>query len=90
MTIADPKTFQSSAVKPADFDQFWEETWLETVKTPLNPRLVPDPMRSTDDIEVFDAAYDSYGGLEIHGLVHQAAQFRGKAAGHVVCTWLRR
>ena len=81
MTIADPKTFQSSAVKPADFDQFWEETWLETVKTPLNPRLVPDPMRSTDDIEVFDAAYDSYGGLEIHGWYMRPRNFEGKLPG---------
>ena len=59
MTIADPKTFQSSAVKPDDFDQFWEETWLKTKQVPLNPRLEPVPMRSTDEIEVFDAAYDS-------------------------------
>ena len=81
MTIADPKTFQSSAVKPSDFDQFWEETWVETTKTPLNPRLIPDPMRSTDDIEVFDAAYDSYGGLEIHGWYIRPRNFEGKLPG---------
>ena len=81
MIIADPKTFQSSAVKPADFDQFWEETWLKTSKVPLNPRLEPVPMRSTEEIEVFDAAYDSYDGLEIHGWYMRPRNFEGKLPG---------
>ena len=81
MIIADPKTFQSSAVKLADFDQFWEETWLKTSKVPLNPRLEPVPMRSTEDIEVFDAAYDSYDGLEIHGWYMRPRNFEGKLPG---------
>ncbi len=81
MTNTDPKTFQSSAVKPADFDQFWEQTLEETAGTPLNPRLEPDAFRSTDEIEVFEARYDSYGGIEIAGWYARPRHFEGKLPG---------
>ncbi len=67
MTLADPKTFVSSAVKPADFDSFWSETLAATESVPLNPSLKLDEMRSTPDIEVFEATYDSYQGVRIAG-----------------------
>ncbi len=59
--------YKSSVVKPEDFEQFWRETLEETERVSLNPRIVLDPMRSNDDIEVFEARYDSYQNLEIAG-----------------------
>ena len=59
--------YKSSVVKPEDFEQFWRETLEETERVALNPRIVLDPMRSNDDIEVFEARYDSYQSLEIAG-----------------------
>ena len=67
MTLADPKTFQTSAVKPDEFDSFWQDTLAATEEVPLNPLLEPDEMRSTPDVEVFEASYDSYEGIRIAG-----------------------
>ncbi len=67
MTIVDTGTYRSSVTKPPDFDRFWAETLAATESKPLNPRLTPVPMRSTPDVEVFEAHYRSYGGLEIAG-----------------------
>ena len=65
--MASPEDFVSSVVKPADFDAFWEETLAATESVPLEARLDPVEMRSTPDVEVFEAHYRSYGGLEIAG-----------------------
>lgn len=64
---ADPKTFKSTVVKPADFDSFWAETLEASEAVPLNSHLEPDAMRSTPDVEVFEATYDSYEGVRIAG-----------------------
>jgi cephalosporin-C deacetylase len=60
-----PESFVSSVVKPDDFDAFWDETMAATESVPLEPRLEPVEMRSTDDVEVFEGHYRSYDGLEI-------------------------
>ena len=67
MSTTSPETFSSSVVKPSDFDAFWDETLTATASVPLEPRLDPVEMRSTPDVEVFEAHYRSYGGLEIAG-----------------------
>ena len=67
MTLGNPKTFETSVVKPADFDDFWRDTLAATENVPLDARLEPDEMRSTPDVEVFEASYDSYEGLRIAG-----------------------
>ena len=65
MTNGGPESFVSSVVRPDDFDAFWEETLAATEAVPLQPRLEPVEMRSTEDVEVFEGHYRSYGGLEI-------------------------
>ncbi len=62
-----PQDFKSSVRRPPDFDRFWAETLAETERTPLNQRLEPDPLRSTPEVEVFEARYRSYSGLDIAG-----------------------
>ena len=67
MSSAGPEAHVSSAVKPPDFDKFWRDTLAETEAVALEPRLEPLPMRSRDNVEVFDVRYQSYGGLTIAG-----------------------
>ncbi|MSQ09133.1 MAG: hypothetical protein EXR44_07580 [Dehalococcoidia bacterium] len=78
---ADPSVWKSSVTKPADFDRFWEKTLAATERVPLNPRLTPVPMRSTPEVEVFEARYDSYGGLEIAGWYCRPRVHKGKLPG---------
>ena len=77
----DPATYASSAVKPPDFDQFWAATLADTEAVPLEPRLDPVPERSTPDVEVFEAHYRSYGGLEIAGWYARPRNFSGALPG---------
>ena len=65
MTNGGPESFVSSVVKPDDFDAFWAGTTAATESVPLEARFEPVEMRSTDEVEVFEGHYRSYGGLEI-------------------------
>ena len=73
--------FKSSVVKPADFDSFWADTLQATENVPLNPTLDLDELRSNDDIEVFEAHYDSYGSLEIAGWYARPRNHDGQLPG---------
>jgi cephalosporin-C deacetylase len=59
--------FISSVRRPADFDQFWEALLAEAAAVPLNPSLEHLPLRSTDQVDVFELHYDSLDGLRIAG-----------------------
>ena len=83
MTRRDPSTFKSSVRKPADFDDYWRDTEASTLALPLNPRLTPVPMRSTPEVEAFEAHYVSYGGLEIAGWYCRPRHFEGKLPGYL-------
>jgi cephalosporin-C deacetylase len=62
-----PEAFGTSVTRPADFDQFWAEIFAATEAVPLNPSLRQVPLRSTDDVEVYEIHYDSLDGLRIAG-----------------------
>lgn len=53
--------------RPDDFDDFWATTLLMTDTVPLNPALELDPLRSDDEVDVYEIHYDSYDGLRIAG-----------------------
>ena len=84
MTTATLESFTSSAAKPADFDAFWEETLARTEEVALEPRLDPAPMRSTPEVEVFEAHYRSYGGIEIAGWYARPRNASGPLPGLLV------
>ena len=44
---------------PDDFDAFWDDVLRQAAAVPLDPELVPDPLRTSDDVEVFQAFYTS-------------------------------
>ena len=53
--------------KPDDIDQFWEEVLAETAKIPLDPEVVLDPLRSTEEIDVYEVFYTSLDRVRIAG-----------------------
>lgn len=59
--------YQSKAQLPGDFDQFWDGVWADVSRFPLEPETVPDPLRSSDEIEVFQVFYDSLDNVRIAG-----------------------
>jgi cephalosporin-C deacetylase len=57
--------YQSKVTKPADFDAFWEGVLRQAAAIPLDPQVIPEPLRTSDDIEMFQAFYNSLDGVRI-------------------------
>lgn len=64
-TPANLKSFTTSVTCPDDFDQFWRQTLTQLSEIPLNPAITPDPLRTTPEAAVYQAAYRSLDDLEI-------------------------
>ena len=64
-----PKTvaasYQPKVEKPDDFDAFWNDVLREASAVPLEPELVPDPLRTSEDIEVFHVFYTSIDRVRV-------------------------
>lgn len=67
MTPNDPATYGTSVTKPSDFDEFWEDVSQQAAQIPLNATLTPVPLRSTDEVEVYEVTYDSLDNVRIAG-----------------------
>ena len=59
--------YQCKVRKPADFDEFWRGVMAQAAAIPLAPEMVLDPMRSSEDVEVYRVFYDSLDDLRIAG-----------------------
>ena len=59
--------FQTTVTKPADFDQFWEEVLAQAALIPVDPMVELDPLRSTDEVEVYNVHYTSLDHVRIFG-----------------------
>jgi cephalosporin-C deacetylase len=57
--------YQSMVRKPADFDAFWDGVQQQTAAIPLDAEVVPDPLRTSADIEVFQVFYTSIEQVRI-------------------------
>ena len=64
-TEQDLKNFSTQVTCPDDFDEFWTDTLKELAEISLNSEIMPDPLRSNDDVKVFKVKYVSLCGLEI-------------------------
>ena len=51
--------YVSGVKKPGDFDDFWNDVMDQASRIPLNPEAVHDPLRSSDDVDVYTVHYDS-------------------------------
>ena len=61
------EAFVTSVTCPDDFDEFWDRTLAALAGEPLQPSLALDPLRSNEDVNVYQATYRSLDGLEIFG-----------------------
>ncbi len=59
--------YRTKTIRPPDFDQFWAEIMAAAAEIPLRPSLEHVPMRSTDQVDVYEIGYDSLDGLRIAG-----------------------
>jgi cephalosporin-C deacetylase len=57
--------YQSVVHKPKDFRAFWEGVERQAAAIPLDPEVVPDPLRTSADIEVFQVFYTSLDHVRI-------------------------
>ncbi len=62
-----PEDFVSSVQRPADFDDFWNTLLEDVARIPLNPSMEHVPMRSTDEVDVYEIGYDSLDNVRIAG-----------------------
>ena len=59
--------YGTSTTRPPDFDQFWGAIMAEAAAIPLNPAMEHVPLRSTDEVDVYEIGYDSLDGVRIAG-----------------------
>ena len=57
--------YQSKMRKPTDFEAFWQDVLRQVEAIPLAPEMVPEPLRTSDDIEVFQVFYHSLDQVRI-------------------------
>jgi cephalosporin-C deacetylase len=57
--------YQSKMHKPADFEVFWQGVLRQAETIPLAPEMAPEPLRTSDDIEVFQVFYNSLDRVRI-------------------------
>ena len=64
--FVDPN-YQTKAQKPDDFDEFWSDVVTQVERLDLDPEVVPDTLRSSDEIEVFQTFHTSIDNVRIAG-----------------------
>ena len=64
MTGAD---YRSVVRKPDDFDEFWAGVLRQAAEVSLAPEMAPVPLRTSEDVEVFEASYTSLDHVRIAG-----------------------
>src|SRR5712691_10372762 len=57
--------YQSTVKKPDDFDAFWDGVQQQAAAIPLEPEIIPDPLRTSEEIEVFQVFYTSLEHVRI-------------------------
>jgi cephalosporin-C deacetylase len=65
MATISAEAYGTTTRRPADFDAFWADVRAQTDRIALMPKVVPVPLRSSDEVEVFEVTYDSLDGVRI-------------------------
>ena len=63
--------------KPIDFDAFWRGVRRQGDAIPLTPEIVADPLRTTDDVQVFQVSFYSLDHIKISGWYCRPAAVSG-------------
>ena len=65
MPNAPADNYQSKVDKPDDFDAFWEGVLRQASAVALEPEMIPDPLRTSEDIETFQVFYTSIDHVRV-------------------------
>src|SRR5215510_13428739 len=65
MPKAVPVDYHSTVQKPDDFDAFWGGVQQQAAAISLEPEMIPDPLRTSEEVEVFQAFYTSLEHVRI-------------------------
>jgi cephalosporin-C deacetylase len=57
--------YGTTTIRPADFDQFWDEIMATARTIPLDAHVEPVPLRSTEQVEVFEVTYTSLDHVRV-------------------------
>jgi cephalosporin-C deacetylase len=57
--------YRTKVRKPDDFKTFWDDVVRQAAAIPLDVEVVPDPLRTSDDIEVFQVFYTSLDRVRV-------------------------
>jgi cephalosporin-C deacetylase len=60
-----PADYLSRVLKPHDFDAFWDDVLRQAAAVTLDAEVVPDPLRTSDDVEVFEGFYTSLDHVRV-------------------------
>jgi len=63
MTVS--AAYRSKLHKPDDFDAFWGDVLRQASAISLDAEVVPDPLRTSEDVEVFQVFYTSLEHVRI-------------------------
>jgi cephalosporin-C deacetylase len=73
--------YVSKVRMPEGIDLFWGEDLAETEKNPLEPEVVHDPLRSTEQIDVHEVFLTSLDRVRIAGWYAAPREREGKLPG---------
>ena len=65
MAAITAESYGTTTRRPPDFDRFWSDILEQAAEIPLNSRVDLVPLRSTDDVEVYDVSYDSLDNVRV-------------------------
>lgn len=60
-----PAEYQTHVRKPEDFDRFWDDVLDQAAAVPLDPEVIQEPLRTSEEIEVFQVFYTSIDHVRI-------------------------
>jgi cephalosporin-C deacetylase len=73
--------YRTSVARPPDFEAFWQDVWRQVEAVPLALEIVPDRLRTSGDIEVFQVFYDSLERVRIAAWYCRPVQRAGRIPG---------
>ena len=74
---SDLERFTTRVSRPQGFEDFWQRTKTELAQIPLEPIVSSVPLRSNENVFVYQAEYKSLGGLDIAAWYCVPAQGEG-------------
>ena len=67
MARRSPERYATKVQKPKDFDEFWDGVQEEASRIPLEPQMALDPLRSSENTDVYQVFFNSLDWVRIVG-----------------------